>query len=512
MTLLPAQPEIPPRAYDSTARQVERLCALLPLVVVFLCSLAHPLDPDLGWHLKYGEYFFQHHALPPGNTFSAEMADYPYVNHAWGSDVILYALFNAFGFPGISFLGAAITTLTFACFSRAGHLSFWEEAILFPPLLYVLNPILEQSFRSQMISLLGIGMLFLIAERAEKKSLSNLVMAVPLFVLWANGHGQFVVGLALLACWGGIYILRAWAAARWQRSGFPSRAFGIILATGVGSGLASLLTPHGLTIYTEIGRHAVNQLQQHVNEWQPIGLEPRLWWPFLVCGAVLSVSCVHLYRQRQIMAKAHYLVPVLLLFAASIQQRRHFWPMVLLSLPIIAPLAARLRPQRPVAATAIAVALLAGTYLYGGAVNLPRQHIFPYSWELYCRHLGCTAQSATFLQSRLAGQTLLTDYDWGGWLIWNFPDIKPTIDGRMPFWRDEHGYSAYEHYLPLENGEADIDASPYSMVYWPAKKETLFNRLSQLVKENKWQEIYADPFASIFVRNHRSPAIPAGSL
>jgi hypothetical protein len=473
----------------------------LPLVVVFTLALAHPLDPDLGWHLKYGEYFSLHHSMPPGNTFSAEMAGYPYVNHAWGSDFLLYTVFRTFGFTGITLLGATVITATFACFSRAARLTFWEEALLFPPMLYLLYPIVEQSFRSQLVSLLGMGVMFLILERAEKKHLTSLPAILPLFLLWANGHGQFIVGLGLYACWGGAYLLRAWIAARADQAPFPRRDLVIIAVTGLGAGMVSLLTPHGMAIYTEIARHAGNQFQQHINEWQPISLEARLWWPFLAWGVLLALSVTLITRRQQLLAKAHYLLPTLLMFLATFQQRRHFWPMVLISMPIAAPLIARLRPKRNAVATTIACTILVGAYLYGGMVNLPRQHIFAFDWDLYCRHLGCTSESANILESGLSGQRLLTDYDWGGWLIWNYPAIKPTIDGRMPFWQDEQGYSAYGKYLGLESGETDIDLSPYTVVYWSPKKEALFNRLTQLVAEKKWREVYADPFASIFVRN-----------
>lgn len=478
-----------------------QLLAFMPLVVVFIFSLAHPLDPDLGWHLKYGEYFSLHHAMPPGNTFSSEMPGYPYVNHAWGSDVILYTVFSAFGFLGISILGAAIITATFACFSRAARLSFWEEAILFPCMLYLLNPIIEQSFRSQLLSLLAMGVLFLLVERMEKKVLATLPAILLLFFLWANSHGQFIVGLVLYACWAGLYLLRAGLGARAGQGRLPTRECTLIVATGIGAGLVSLLTPHGLAIYTEIARHAGNEFQQSINEWQPIYLDARLWWPFLAWGAALAMGLVIIQRQQQLLAKAHYLIPALAMYVATFQQRRHFWPMVLISLPMAAAVVGRLRPKRSAVAMAIACSLLTGAYLYGGLRQLPRQHIFAYSWDLYCRHLGCTAESAEFLQQRLNGEALLTDYDWGGWLIWNYPAIKPTIDGRMPFWRDDQGYSAYGQYLTLESGEADIDQSPYTVVYWSTKKEVLFNRLSQLAAQGKWRQVYADPFASIFVRN-----------
>src|SRR5438045_3844040 len=59
---------------------------------VFIFSLTYPIDPDLGWELKYGEYFFKYHEVLKTNIFSALMPNYYWVNHSWGADALLYAV------------------------------------------------------------------------------------------------------------------------------------------------------------------------------------------------------------------------------------------------------------------------------------------------------------------------------------------------------------------------------------------------------------------------------------
>jgi len=59
---------------------------------------------------------------------------------------------------------------------------------------------------------------------------------------------------------------------------------------------------------------------------------------------------------------------------------------------------------------------------------------------------------------------LSTPYSWGGWMIWNYPDVKPSIDGRMHLWEDEKGYSAFaEYYTNVQDWES-IDKSRYNNV------------------------------------------------
>jgi len=44
---------------------------------------------------------------------------------------------------------------------------------------------------------------------------------------------------------------------------------------------------------------------------------------------------------------------------------------------------------------------------------------------------------------------MFNEYDWGGYLIWKLPEYKTFVDGRMPSWRDDTGYSAFEEYLEI---------------------------------------------------------------
>ena len=79
---------------------LKRVVWILPYIFVFIASLYLPTDPDLGWHLKYGEYFFQHHQILRDNTFSTMMPQYHWENGSWGTDIITYAIYKLGGFGG----------------------------------------------------------------------------------------------------------------------------------------------------------------------------------------------------------------------------------------------------------------------------------------------------------------------------------------------------------------------------------------------------------------------------
>src|SRR3989344_962853 len=95
------------------------LLAFFPFLIVFISSLYVPYDSDLGWHLKYGEYFFKTGHILRDNTFSTLMPEFKWVNHSWGTDIISYAFYKPFGLWGLSILGALIITLTFFIYGKA---------------------------------------------------------------------------------------------------------------------------------------------------------------------------------------------------------------------------------------------------------------------------------------------------------------------------------------------------------------------------------------------------------
>ena len=48
-------------------------------------------DPDVGWHIKTGEWMVHHHAVPHADIFSFTRAGTPWIAHEWLSELLIYA-------------------------------------------------------------------------------------------------------------------------------------------------------------------------------------------------------------------------------------------------------------------------------------------------------------------------------------------------------------------------------------------------------------------------------------
>ena len=493
---------------------------------VFFASLFHPYDFDLGWHLKYGEYFFKNDHILRENIFSSDMQNYHWVNSSWLTDLFSYATFANFGFLGLSILGAAVITATFYFFAKSARLDYFEKALIFPPLLYFLAPLNSISFRGQLLSLLFLGILsYILFEQSpalrgvvenyssndQKTSrfarilsltrrVNTLYLLPPLFLLWSNLHGQFILGLAIFAIWIGSAIVPDLISNGLSNLSHVLENAILPIITFIASALAVLINPFGFGVYSEALKHFRNPLEAFIAEWVPFKMLTTPWYAQVLIGTGMFFGLIFLIFEGKFKEKISQITIASLLYLISFYVRRFVWPMYYLAIPLIAPLAKFFKPQSKkytkYAATIIFVTYISLTFL----IDNPTKRIQNMSWQTYCqKFVSCSDGAIQYLTSNQLTSNLLTYYGWGGYMIWRYPEIKPSIDGRMHLWQDNNGYSAFEEYFAYEQNINDIEKSPYDVVLMSPQKP-LYKHLDKLSTENKWQKVYEDKFAGVFVR------------
>lgn len=366
------------------------------LFALLLVVLGRRLDPDFGWHLEAGRYILQH-GIPTHDVFSYTATDFRWINHEWLSDVFTSVLYTAGGFGLVASVFAAVWT---AAIVLAARLRLW--------LVYALGFIAiaaEVVARANAWTALGLALVLWTVRRDVR--LSGRLAAkrrwwlVPMFALWANLHGGFVIGFIALAV----------AAVR-DRKWWP------VLAV---SGLATFLNPYGPELYVEIWRTVADpQLRWLIAEWQPLAIGALNG--FYIC---LFLAVVLASRWR------YELVFPLLMLAASVSSQRQFPLFMIASLGLIAEgyvklidaLNARAGWRRfllPVVVTGLAL-VPAGKIMENPHNNLPERGIAS------LRREPCTGR-------------LFNEYNFGGYVIWQLPGTKVYIDGRMPSWRNDEVY------------------------------------------------------------------------
>lgn len=476
------------------------LLPILPFVLVFISSLYVPQDPDLGWHLKYGEYFFKTGQILRENTFSTEMADFKWANSSWGIDLISHLIFNNFGFIGLSIAAALVITLTFYFFSKVANLTTWDQTLLFPLLLFFEDPVNSVSFRGQLLSILFLGMLFYLLVSYQIAKSKKIWLVIPLFWLWINIHGQSVLGLLVFMAWMMIYLTVTYLT--------NDRSFDVLLRETKILGVVLLLTvavtlinPFGLGVYVGAFSHFGNPQLQYIAEYLPFDDLSVPWWNQVFLGILLMFGFIFLYFTDSLKPKIPLLGITSLLYGMSFLVRRYAWSLYYLTLSILKPLSEFFKPQTVKNQQISALVILILSILIALSLKNPLTQFTNMSWDRFCQdYQGCSREATQFLIDHKLTENLLTFYDWGGWLIWNYPQLKPSIDGRMHLWKDEKGYSAFEEYYPLEQNFKDIDETNYNVVLMSPKKP-MYVRLMELVRQKKWKLEYEDGYAGVFVRN-----------
>lgn len=478
---------------------INSLFNVLPYIFVFIASLYRPYDADLGWHLKYGEYFFKHGHILRDNIFSTSMSDYKWVNHAWGTDLITYLAYNFLGFFGLTLLAAVVITATFFFFSKFAKLTLWDKAILFPILLYFIEPINQVSFRAQLLSLFLLSVVFYIFRKSEENPKRYLLL-IPLFALWANLHGQFSLGIGVLGLWTISLFVQDFFGSAKRSLVATIKKQKILLFTVVGCIIAPLANPFDIGIYKEALNHFGNPSQKFIMEWLPLESLSNLWWNNIALLVLVAISSLFYFFENTWRKYISTLFVFAVLFALSFWARRFAWAMYYFALPLLQPLSNFFKPTKEKNARKAAVVLVLLEIAVILFFKQPLTQFSTMDWRTYCRDYNdCSFGAADYLREKKLTKNLLTFYNWGGFLTWNYPDIKPSIDGRMPFWRNEKKYSGFLDYYQYEQDWKSVDSSTYDTVLISHGKP-LYKRLLTLEEKGKWQEVYADDRASIFVR------------
>jgi hypothetical protein len=483
---------------------------LLLLIVVINFALQPLTEPDFGWHLRTGlDVLHNGMLLPATDPYSHTMPEWPWVEHAWLTDVLIAVIYSAFGGLGVILLFAAITISAWglaAAVAAAGVVFRWAACALS---LWAALPYLGA--RTQLVSLLGLALLTWMLKRWQDGSVGVRWLIPPLLLLWANLHGGFLAGLLLL-----VLVIATTAIVRWlsdRRIAFAVRCDEVLfswndltrltLLTAVSAGL-TLVNPYGWRLHGEILDSLSNRyMLETLQEWQPLsmgGLAGRMYALYL---AGLGVAMVLWYRRIE---PVRWVVLTVFL-AFSVRHMRNIPFFLIVSLPLCAEVLSggyeRLRRRLPGKAAGRKGGLAAAVFMAATLLWLGPEHLHGIALSgtrpaEYFKGTSYPIEAVEWIRANRdqAGQRLYNDYGYGGFLLWWLPDTKIFIDGRMPAWR--RGDRALLHdYMALIGQDPDLGIlRKYSADWALVRRQTPLEE--GLAHDDSWQQVYGDHKAAIY--------------
>ncbi len=405
------------------------------LGVVLVCiTIAKGLyDPDYFWHLTTGRLIATTGHIPSTDPFSFTWAGKPWTLHEWLGELILYWLVTAIGSTGAMVVFGGLAMATFGALAvplrRAG---LRTVSIMVAMVLGAWVLVGFLTVRPQVISFLMLaGLLAILMSLDARRPVLSLVL-IPYFVLWANLHGLWVVGLGTV----GMYLLFTLAGRTPM-----SPAWRWMLAATVGTALAVMATPAGPAgilyplRYVQPGNWGLANIQ----EWQSNNFHDAANWGFLALvlalvfnggrgtpGWLVALTLVGvlmgLFSVRNDPLAAVFAVPSL---ALGIEARVDAWR------PRRAPISARMQRGRRMLELTVGVVLVIAAPL----IILPESplHIVPEQADPY------PAAAVSELLKIEPNARVLAEYGWGGYVISRMYDAggRVFVDGRNDMYSEQ---------------------------------------------------------------------------
>lgn len=426
---------------------------LLLTLLLFSIKGIISLDPDFGWHLRSGEIILDQ-GIPLKDPFSYSMPGYNFVNHEWLTGVLFAILYPIFGMIGLSVVFAVIAVFAVLIQLRGFWTSQNDKYFVTLAILALTAVLSVSGVRPQIISWLFFSLVLKIA--LDSKLWNRLRWFLPLlFLIWANLHGGFVIGIAVLFF---VVVLRftqeylnEHSVLGYRLSAFRSRFIGVwsaglrqtdklktenrkyeilILLLSV---LATLLNPYGFSLWKETWAIASDSsLRWSIAEWTPsiFILDFTLWFFF-------SFSGVLVFRYRKNFSFLElFLYFGLLLSGLSSIRNMPLW--IIMAFPMTLRAIGYLYDEAKSKKDGVSrfnkayrgffvIVLLISTMqiflILKASQTLSEESYYP-------------KRATEFLKKQKHSQ-IFSEYGWGGYLVWKQPGKRFFINGSMTVWRQK---------------------------------------------------------------------------
>lgn len=221
---------------------------------------------DEWWHLKTGQWIWEHGKLPLNDLFTYTGEDLRWYNHEWLSQLIFYGAYSlgdgseASGMQWLIGLKAVVVALTFCGLAWLCRVRGAGWAICFLVALIAADVSRRTIYARPPIFSYAFMVIFLLLFAYWKSGTLRsrwLFLMIPLTVLWANFHGMVLLAGAIAGGYcGGQYLENLWRVIQQRKRNFGeifSELFDrkALLLTGLTAGIfiAMIAQPSGYHLF-----------------------------------------------------------------------------------------------------------------------------------------------------------------------------------------------------------------------------------------------------------------------
>ena len=468
-----------------------------PILLMGLLSV-HTLTSiyqDIGRHIRLGEIIWQTASVPSVNLFSYTAPDFPFINHHWLAEVLLYWGNRFIGLTGLIVGKAFIIAAAFGLALAAA----WRRYLALPGVVLGVTAALILSERTdvrpEVLSFLFLSWYLFVLYRAAH---TRLVWTLPFVqLLWVNSHIYFFMGpLVFVLWWAGEFAVGG-------PSALCSRRRWLLAAL---IALATLMNPHGLTgaLYPlqVFGNYGYSVMENKSPFFLQAWGYPQLTSISLYVGILLTaLTAVYAraHMRRHVMGLA--LAASTAVMALMMVRNFPLFALVMLPVGLRSLDLGGWRDRRPqmLAGALVLLALLVISVVTGqlydqAGVGKQFGLIVPEGHQ----------RSVDFFRAAGIRGPIFNNFDIGSYLIWKLPEEKVFIDGRPEAYPAEFIQDTYIRAQEQPEVWQRVMAQyGINAVFWNTYDITPWSRafVPRILADPAWVLVYRDEGIIILVRD-----------
>lgn len=473
---------------------------LFSTAAVYESARLFSLDSVEVWgHVRTGAWMLEHHAIPRSGIFS-QYAHLAWNDSSWAFDLVVGILHWIFGLRAIPLLLMGLNTavaLAIFLLARSGRGAFWQAVALSAVAQYVIVGLQPLPYVLS-ICFFAVELQFLLKSRSSG-SARQLYGLPMLFLLWANLHLQFVLGLMLLAVFvialgiePGLRMLNV----SWLSQRIVPLPIGQVSGIAALSLLATCATPYGYRVLGSSFEALYGDVAfQHFSELTAMTFRRPQDYVLML---LVMMAFLALGRRRSL--EVFELLLLVLGTGVAFRIQRDGWVVVLAAVGVLSSSSflvrdgveranksvSRLTWSAAAGLTALVIAIAAIRVLDRNALM-----------NLVARNFPVTA--CDFIASKRLPQPLFNEYSFGSFVTWYLPQYPVVVDSRV----DLYGEKILAEYFDVVGGKERLEEHP--MI---ARAGTLLLQRNSAIDKAlrnlpglraQYQLAYSDDLADVFV-------------
>ena len=488
------------------------------LITVFA---SRPLwHTDLWDHVNYGNWIMRAGETPASEPLLPLADGVRMVSSAWLAQVGMASLYNSTGFAGLQFVYGLLIVISLGIVTWGGVRR--SESVLFG--FVALGSFLALNWhqmlviRPQLAGVLfysGLVTWLLVVRRWYT---ANWWILPSIFIIWANSHGSFVIGLTVLALAAVGHSLEVLARTHSLSNALASRRFIRLFLLTQLCAVTSLLNPNGLEAFFEVLRVGRHPNIASMFEWDALTL--RMQQGQIAAGLGLLLMIAVRWSPRRMRADE----TLMLIFFAGMtlwSARMINWVAPVLALTLSAHGAAAWRHLRGSVRSSVAaprsglwtLVNLGLCWLFFALTNLGVQVVHgravPVERAVSSR---TPVSAAAFLtaEESLPEGLAFCPADWSGFLMKFGPsELRPMVNLHVHVIPEE----IWSHYQQLSDGSGDWTALTdlYRINLMVTSKRRHGRLIRQVRRNDDWEMLFEDVQSVIFRRRMLVHELPAST-